>query len=249
MVELQQRLSFGFDRLILPAQLRIDGNTDFATSFVPPHLHAGMTVFDIGGGSSPFVTERLKQRLDLEVIGLDIDSHELARAPARLYDRTIHSDVCDYSGHGEADLVICRSVLEHIRDTQAAVVAIARILRPGGVALVFVPSENAVFARLNRLLPERVKRYVLFTVFPDKRETHGFPAFYDRCTPRDFNRHARYAGLSVESSRCYFTSSYFSFCFPAYVLWRLWVVGFRAVAGDQAAETYALALRKPVAAD
>jgi SAM-dependent methyltransferase len=204
-----------------------------------------MIVYDIGGGSSPFVTEEVKRRLNLEVVGLDVDSRELARAPTGLYDRTIHSDVCEYPGHAEADLVICRSVLEHVRDTRTAVAAIARILRPGGIALVFTPSENAAFARLNRLLPERVKRYVLFSVFPDKRETHGFPAFYDHCTPRDFDRHAAYAGLNIESRRCYFSSSYFSFCLPAYVLWRLWVLAFRAAADDQAAETFAIALRKP----
>ena len=244
-VALQQRLSFGFDRLVLPARLRTDGNTDFAASFVPPYLHAGVTVYDIGGGSTPFVTQQMKQRLGLEVVGLDIDSQELARSPAGLYDRTINSDICDYPGKEEADLVICRSVLEHVRDTRAAVVAIARILRPGGVALVFSPSGNAVFARLNRLLPEGLKRYVLFSVYPDKRETHGFPAFYDRCTPRDFDFHAGYAGMSVVSRRCYFASSYFSFCLPVYVLWRLWVLGFRAVAHDQAAETFAVALQKP----
>ncbi len=246
-IELQQRLSFGFDRLVLPAQLRIDGNTDFANSFVPPYLLAGATVYDIGGGSTPFVSQQVKQQLGLEVVGLDVDSRELALAPAGLYDRTIHSDICDYSGHDEADLIICRSVLEHVKDTHAAVAAIARILRPGGTALVFAPSGNAVFARLNRLLPEQLKRYVLFSVFPDKRETHGYPAFYNRCTPRDFDRHAACAGLSVVSRRCYFASSYFSFCFPVYVLWRLWIVAFRAVGDDRAAETFAIALRKPSA--
>ena len=115
-VALQQRLSFGFDRIVLPARLRTDGNTDFAASFVPPYLHAGVTVYDIGGGSTPFVTRQMKQRLGLEVVGLDIESQELARAPAGLYDRTINSDICDYPGKEEADLVICRSVLEHVRD-------------------------------------------------------------------------------------------------------------------------------------
>ena len=82
-VALQQRLSFGFDRLVLPARLRTDGNTDFAASFVPPYLHAGVTVYDIGGGSTPFVTQQMKQRLGLEVVGLDIDSQGLpAHRPA-----------------------------------------------------------------------------------------------------------------------------------------------------------------------
>jgi hypothetical protein len=32
-VDFQQRLSFGFDRVFLSTQMRTDGNTDFAESF------------------------------------------------------------------------------------------------------------------------------------------------------------------------------------------------------------------------
>ena len=51
-------------------------------------------------------------------------------------------------------------------------------------------------------------------------------------------------GLEVAERRLYFRSGYFSFFFPFYLLWRLWIFGFRAVAGDQAAETFAFAFRK-----
>ncbi len=245
-VRFQQRLCFGFDRVFLPARFGVDGNRDFEAVFVPPYLRAGLTVYDIGGGKSPYVSPHVKEQLDLRVVGLDIDADELARAPGDAYDETIAADVCRFQGKGEADVAVCQAVLEHVPDAAAAVRTIASILRPGGVALVFVPSGNAAFARLNRLLPERVKRAILFSLFPDKREKQGFPAFYDRCTPPHFDRHAACAGLIVEARRVYFRSSYFSFFFPAYLLWRLWLLLFVAVRGDQAAETFAVALRKPV---
>ena len=245
-VRFQQRLCFAFDRFFLPTRLGVDGNGDFEAAFVPPYLRPGLTVYDIGGGKSPYLLPETKQYLDLRVVGFDIDPDELARAPADAYDETIAADVCRFQGNGDADLVVCQAVLEHVPDAAAAVRSIASILRPGGVALVFVPSGNTAFARLNRLLPERVKRGILFTLFPEKREKQGFPAFYDRCTPACFDRHAACAGLIVESRRVYFRSSYFSFCFPAYLAWRLWLLFYAALCGDEAAETFAVALRKPV---
>ena len=55
---------------------------------------------------------------------------------------------------------------------------------------------------------------------------------------------ARAAGLEVETEKHYFVSSYFEFFAPLYVLWRIWMLVFRRVAGAQAAETFAMALKK-----
>jgi 2-polyprenyl-6-hydroxyphenyl methylase/3-demethylubiquinone-9 3-methyltransferase len=110
---------------------------------------------------------------------------------------------------------------------------------------IFVPSRNAVFARLNLLLPEPIKRFILFRIFPHKASGHeGFKAYYDRCTPRDFKAMAFRHGFKVDLERFYFTSSYFSFFTPLYVLWRLWLLMFHRIAGDQAAETFVMVLRK-----
>jgi 2-polyprenyl-3-methyl-5-hydroxy-6-metoxy-1,4-benzoquinol methylase len=243
-IELNRQWSYRFD-VFLPTDLRVDGRTDFATSFVPDYLTAGMTVYDVGGGKSPFVAVETKRRLELTVIGLDIDAAELARAPEGTYERVICADICTYRGSHDADVVICQSVLEHVPDTAKAVRGIASLLKPGGVALVFVPSSKACFARLNRMLPQATKETLLFTIFPEKRETHGFPALYDRCTLLDFESHTVRAGLTMERKRTYFASSYFSFFLPLYVIWRGWILCLRRFLGDQAAETFALALRNP----
>jgi 2-polyprenyl-3-methyl-5-hydroxy-6-metoxy-1,4-benzoquinol methylase len=245
-IELQRRWSSRFDRL-LPPELRVDGRTDFATSFVPEYLATGMSVYDVGGGKSPFVSVETKRRLRLTVIGLDIDASELVHAPEGSYDGVICTDICRYRDSHDADVIICQSVLEHVADTANAVRGIASALKPGGVALVFVPSSKAWFARLNRILPQAAKGKILFAIFPEKRHTHGFPALYDRCTLADFYSHAAGASLIVEQRRAYFASSYFSFFLPLYVIWRLWILYSRHFYGEQAAETFAVALRSPAA--
>jgi SAM-dependent methyltransferase len=243
LIDSQVRLTRRFDRL-LPAELQIDGNRDFLDDLVPHHLQPGALLYDVGGGKNPVIGRQLKTDLALRTVGLDIDNAELASAPPGLYDQTICADITAYGGHCDADLVICQALLEHVRDTDRAVAAISSILKPGGRALIFVPCRNAVYARLNSILPEEVKRRILFGVFPNTRRDQGFPAYYNWCTPAGFDRLGRRHGLIPELLRPYFTSGYFRFCLPLHVAWRMWLLLFRLMAGAEAAETFAVVFRK-----
>jgi len=244
-IALNQRLSWGIDRLLLPDRMRLDGNKDFKATIIPDLLRPGLRVYDLGGGSNPYLDEDTRNAMGLSVVGLDISAAELAAAPPGAYDRTIAADLCTFRGLGDADLVICQATLEHVPDTAGAIRAIAETLAPGGMAALFLPSRNAIFARLNLLLPEGLKRRLLFALFPQKALGHdGFKAYYDRCTPADLEKLARDNGLVLVERRLYWVSSYFSILTPVFLLWRLWQGLFRLVAGDQAAETFALVLTK-----
>jgi SAM-dependent methyltransferase len=243
LIDWQVGLSERFDRL-LPAKYKIDGHDDFRDNILPRHIRRDVLIYDVGGGSRPYVSVSLKRDLNLKVVGLDVDARELGAAPPGSYDRSICADLTTYRGCNDADLVICQATLEHVRDTERAFAALATIPKPGGRVAIFVPSRNAVFARLNLLLPEWVKRSLLFRIFPHKELGHeGFKAYYDKCTPRLFACMASRCGFQIELQKSYFISSYFSFFVPAYVLWRLWILGFHAVAGDQAAESFVMVLR------
>lgn len=243
LINSQVWLSRQFDRL-LPMSFRIDGNQEFVDSLVPGYLHPGLLVYDVGGGKHPCIRTEIKDRLNLRVIGLDIDRNELMQAPAGDYEQTVAADITEYRGKGDADLVICRALLEHVRNVSSAFAALASIPKVGGKVLIFVPSRNALFARLNLILPQNLKKAILHSVFPNSRGQGGFPSFYDRCTPRDFEGLARQNGFEVHESRFYFRSSYFSCFFPIYVIWRLWIIGFRLIAQNQGAETFSLVLSR-----
>jgi SAM-dependent methyltransferase len=239
----QQSLSRSFDRL-LPIGYQVDGNRDFLDHWIEPYLKHGSVVYDVGGGKNPVIGLDAKLRLRLRLVGLDIDQDELAASPSGVYDERICADITQYHGQGDADLVVCQALLEHVKDSQAAIAAIASILKQGGAALIFVPSRNAVFARINLLMPQQLKRKILHSVFPSTIRDQGFRAYYDRCTPADFCRMAANSGLAVDVCKTYFRSGYFSFFFPLYFAWRMWMLLFRMIKGEQASETFALALRK-----
>jgi SAM-dependent methyltransferase len=241
----QIRWSRSVERRLSP-ELTMDGYSDFVARLVPAYLKAGQVVYDIGGGKRPYVSAEQKAALGLTIVGVDISQDELDLAPAGVYDRTICADVSRLRGNGDADLLICLAVLEHVRNVDAAFEAIASCLRPGGRALIFVPSRNAPFARLNLMVPERLKRRVLYFVFPQSRGQQGFPSYYDRCTPRDFAMLAAKVGLRVDDEKLYFVSTYFYALFPAYLLWRLSKQLIYLIDRRAAAEVFAMVLSKPL---
>lgn len=239
----QRQLSLKFDSL-LPREYQIDGNRDFLDHFALERIGAGLRVCDVGGGKQPYLSSKLKRENGNFVVGLDVDAGELSRAPIGCYDETICADITEYLGQGDFDVVICQALLEHVPDTRGALRGISSLLRPNGLALVFVPSRNAAYARLNLLLPEGIKRWILYTIYPETRRSQGFLSYYDRCTPRDFRVISTLVGMRVEEERFYYRSGYFMFFTPLHIAWRFWLVTFRAVAGTQAAETFCMALRK-----
>ena len=244
----QIRWSRSIERRLSP-DLTTDGYADFAERIVPAYLKPGQTIYDVGGGKRPFVTAAQKATLGLTIVGIDISQDELNLAPAGVYDRTICQDVSTLQGNGEADLLICLAVLEHVRNVAAAFHAIASCLKPNGNALIFVPSRNAPFARLNLIVPEGIKKRILYSVYPQSRGHQGFPSYYDRCTPGDFADLAEFAGLRVDALKLYFVSTYFYAFFPAYLLWRLSKQLIYRFSPSAAAETFAIVLSKQPAAN
>ncbi|MFL9839874.1 class I SAM-dependent methyltransferase [Sphingomonas sp. ST-64] len=230
---------------LLPDSLQADGNQVFLRDFVPDSVSEGDRVYDLGGGSRPFISLDRKRALNLTIIGLDISEEELSAAPDGVYDREIVADLTKFVGDGDGDVVICQAVLEHVRDGAGTMRAISSCLKPGGRAFIFAPCRNAMFARLNLLLPQSVKERLLFTLFPSKAKGHdGFPAFYDKCTPRELEQLADANGLNIEHRRLFWMSSYFTVLAPAFIAWRLIQGANYLFLGDNAAEAYIYVLRK-----
>jgi SAM-dependent methyltransferase len=243
LIEINQRASRRFDAW-LPRKYSVDGNLDFLLTILPKYLKHGMRVVDVGGGRHPCIDVAKKKELALEVIGVDIAATELAAAAEGTYDYTVVSDIADLVSDMKADLVICQSILEHVENIGGAFRAVSSMLKPGGKALIFVPSRNSIFARINLILPQKVKTWLLFTLYPQARDGQGFRSFYKNCTPRDFAELAASQNLIIRERYHYWCSEYFSFCFPLHMLWRIWLLAFAAIRGVNAAETFSMVLER-----
>ncbi|SDY18891.1 class I SAM-dependent methyltransferase [Citreimonas salinaria] len=188
----------------------------FPASEIVDELVPEGRVADVGGGKQPLFEKTPAIR---HYCGIDLDAEELARAPAGTYDETIVADITRYRGNGDFDMLICRSTLEHVKDTEKAIKGLMSLLAPGGIGYLVVPSRNSVFSYINRLMPESAKRRLLFALYPAK-QTDGFPAFYDRTTPHEVSAMIEAQGGTVDQVNKIYFSGYFTFFTPLHVLWR-----------------------------
>jgi len=182
----------------------------------------GQVVLDIGGGKEcPFLPYLEAPRRHL-IIALDLSEEQL-RCNLQLEDMI----VADAAAHGfpfrdgSADLVMSRSVVEHIRDNAAFFANCARVLRPGGLMIHAFPGKYAPFALINQLLPNRVARRLVGYLHPEWREedNYGFLAFYDRCCFSAVHDLLDCNGFkNLRFDFLYYQSVYFNFCFPLYLL-------------------------------
>ncbi len=142
---------------------------------------------EIGGGRDPLFApaELAAQGFDITVN--DISPVELEQLPPG-YD-TLCCDIAapgtlDVAGHESFDFAYCRMVMEHVPDVTQMWRNIHGLLKPGGAALSFFPTLYAPPFVANELMPERLSRAVLHTLFPDRRDggdNPKFPAHYDHC--------------------------------------------------------------------
>jgi SAM-dependent methyltransferase len=136
-----------------------------------------------------------------------------------LLDQRICGDACQSLGVPDhsVDLIMGRAVVEHLHDTASFLKSANRALREDGRLIVTFANRYAPFAILNRILPQRVSRWLLFHLVPGSSGILGFEAFYDRATFREFKQCLTDAGFEIEEEYAsYFATSYYGFFLPLF---------------------------------
>lgn len=180
----------------------------------------GLVVLDIGGGKScPFV-QFIDEPWRHTIIAVDADEVELRRNPD-LGDKLVADAAAPHLPFrdGSVDLIVSRSVVEHLRDNRAFFANCARTLRPGGALIHTFPCRFAPFALLNQILPNPLTRRLIARFHPQWQDECGFPARYDRCWFSAMRRLLESCGF--ENPRFafrYYQSIYFDFFFPLYLV-------------------------------
>lgn len=186
-------------------------------------FHRDSVVADVGGGKKP--AKIILERQDINVAsydGYDIDIDELNLAKEH-YNEVFRIDLTEHMNDRlvkKYDYVICRNTLEHVDDAAQAVKNLSLMLNEDGCIYLKLPCKHAIFANLNLVLPQEIKKKFLHFIFPWKIGD-GFPVFYDKSTPNDYTKLLEDCGFKIKEIRLIKWSSYFSFFFPFYVFWRL----------------------------
>lgn len=247
-LNLNERLSRDFNIRVDRWSGRRSGMVEFDRRLLPELLRPGLRVLDVGGGKQPLIGSLAKQQHALHVTGLDLSADELAAAPEGAYDATIVGDVSTAVLAGPYDLIVSRTVLEHVPDTAATLHNLAGALAPGGVMAHFLPCGNAPFALLNRLLGPSLGSRLLWSIFPQNRQIAGFPAYYDGCNPSRFRRLCEAEGLEIVELNAYFYSDYGRFLLPFHVVDTARQLALLKAGATDLAETFTIVARKPAVA-
>ena len=215
---------------------------------VAEHVNAkpGQVIIDVGGGRSCRFVEALEPPRRGTIIAIDVAPGEMQHNTD--VDAKVVGDVTralpleDQS----VDLIASRSVLEHLPRLEPFMREAFRVLRPGGQCIHFFPCKFALFAMANQLIPNRVAKRLLYSVFEESAGIGGFPAHYDHCHDPAFTRLLEKNGFEILwRHHGYYQAHYFSFAVPLYVLAALYEMAVAALGLKRLCAYLIVIARKP----
>jgi SAM-dependent methyltransferase len=172
------------------------------------------TVCELGAGANPAVPRDLVDERGLELVLVDVSEEELAKAPDGYRKVVADASAEGFELPGSFDLVLSRTVAEHVENAETFHTNVHRMLEDGGRALHFFPTLYALPFVVNRLLPEWAGGRLLSLIQSGREQEgrHGkFPAHYRWCrgpTRHQIRRFER-IGFEVERYVGYFGHHYY----------------------------------------
>jgi SAM-dependent methyltransferase len=182
-------------------------------------LPAGALVVDLGGGRECSFLPHISGGHRARIVAVDVSAEELAQNTSvdetRVANAAEHLPFAD----GEVDLLVSRTLLEHVDGVDAAVRNIARVLRPGGHTLHLVPGRYALFAIVARAVPFDIAKRFLHLLIPASRGVVEFEVYYDQTHPRALERIFTAADFREVDVDCTWDQAgYFHAIFPVFLL-------------------------------
>lgn len=144
---------------------------------------SGLDLAEIGSGGGHVLRMFPKARItaiDVSDVFLETARKNLSGYDARFIKGEV--DKLDLPA-GSFDRIICTEVLEHTADPGAILQAMARLLRPAGVAVITVPNDPLIIK-----LKDLVRRTPVGYVLRDRIQWGGDIYHIHRWTPEEFER-------------------------------------------------------------
>jgi len=168
-------------------------------------------ILECGGIDRPL----LKKSPAYTYVGLDIEEKPACHT---VYDEFYVRSVEQPFGT-VADMIISITLLEHVRDNNAAVKQIGAALTAHGTTHHYVPSKHHPYSLILRMLGPRLQKKLIGLLRPEGNEVSGYPAFFDHCSPAEMKQLFEAAGFEkVDVRPFYRANDYFDFFVPAYLL-------------------------------
>ena len=134
---------------------RRDAVYDLIATLTPPQNAA---ILEIGCSGGPLM-QRLQAAGFLDVTGIDVSAPAIKLAHARgVANASLMNGAALEFADARFDIIIASDVLEHIEDEARALREWARVLKPGGQLLVFVPAHAYLWSE-HDVMNHHFRRY------------------------------------------------------------------------------------------
>lgn len=174
----------------------VDGTINFYL-FVNSLIRSDMTMLDFGAGRGfAHIDDQCRFRREFmgfkgrvaKIIGADVDPVVLSN-PAIDEAVLIANDGKLPLPDQSVDIIVSDWVFEHVPDPDRSARELERVLKPGGWICARTPNRNGYVALGNRIIPGKLKDYVLSLAQPDRKEEDVFPAHYRLNSKSALKRH------------------------------------------------------------
>jgi SAM-dependent methyltransferase len=176
-------------------------------------LRGGMrSILEAGGIDRPL----LPRSEGYTYHGLDIEEQERCH---EVYDRFWVQSI-EEPVPGRYEIIFSVTLLEHVRNNEAAIASIYESLEPGGITYHYVPSMGHPYALILRLVgPVWQKRLIGTLRTQEEASVSGYATFFDHCTSRQMRRLFEAASFEQVKVRLFYRANgYFQFFTPLFVL-------------------------------
>ncbi len=138
-----------------------------------------LAIYEAGGGSTSFLPLSLMRRAQVTVV--DIDADQIRNN--NYAQEKILGDIQTYRFKpGSFDLIICYNVIEHLADTESALLGFCKSLRQNGLLLIGAPNPKSLSGVVTKYTPHWFHiwyyRYVRGDRNAGKPGEAPFPTFF-----------------------------------------------------------------------
>jgi SAM-dependent methyltransferase len=163
---------------------------------VARHLQREHVLLDAGCGRGAPVLLKYRGRAR-RLIGVDLVEFEAPVNGVELLNNDLGRIAI---GNGTVDIIMCRSVMEHIENPDAVYREMFRILKPGGLFIFLTANLGDYAALVAKVVPNRFHPWIVAKT-EGRQEKDVFPVQYRTNTQRAVRKWASASGFEIVSFR------------------------------------------------
>jgi len=169
------------------------------------------SILEAGGVNRPI----LKKSNDYIYFGLDIDDQPSYH---NIYDTFLFQSI-EKPLDQKFDLIISKTLLEHVPDNTKSLKVIYDALQNNGMMMHYIPCKYHFYSMILRMIGPKLQKFLIHYLRPETESVTGYPVFFNKCSSHSMENLCNNIGFrKVEIKTYYRATDYFSFFVPVFMI-------------------------------